>query len=64
MQHVQKHSDNSARGPRAFLRSLAAIAVTLLVLAILAGLFVVLEPRTKNADTTADGSGAYSIPTK
>ncbi|MGW7679198.1 hypothetical protein ACWGID_00565 [Kribbella sp. NPDC054772] len=64
LQQVRRHSGNDARGPRGFFGSLAAILVTLVVLAILGGLFVVLEPRTKNADTTADGTGAYSTPTK
>ncbi|MFF0339702.1 GDSL-type esterase/lipase family protein [Kribbella sp. NPDC004875] len=64
LQQVRRPSGSSARGPRAFFGSLVAILVTLVVLAILGGLFVVLEPRTKNADTTADGTGAYSMPTQ
>jgi hypothetical protein len=48
---------------RAFFGSLAAMIVTLVVLALLGGLLVVLEPRTTDADTTADGTGSYAVPT-
>jgi hypothetical protein len=49
---------------RAFLGSVASIFVTLVVLALLAGALVVLEPRTTDADATAEGTGSYSVPTK
>jgi hypothetical protein len=64
LQHVQKPP---GRDPvsvvRAFFGSLAAMIVTLVVLALLGGLLVVLEPRTTDADTTADGTGSYAVPT-
>ncbi|MFG1907648.1 GDSL-type esterase/lipase family protein [Kribbella sp. NPDC048928] len=48
---------------RAFLESLTAVVVTLMVLAALGGVLVALEPRAKSTDTLV-GGGAYSVPTK
>lgn len=45
---------------QAFLGSLAAIVVTLLVVALLGGVLVVLDPRSTSADTMVGGS--YSVP--
>lgn len=47
---------------RRFLGSVAAIGVTLLVLALLGAVFVVLEPRSTSADSTVGGS--YGVPSK
>ncbi|WP_329004025.1 hypothetical protein OHA18_11595 [Kribbella sp. NBC_00709] len=68
LQQVRDRPDTTVHQPvsalRAFLGSVASILVTLVVLALLAGALVVLEPRTTDADTTADGTGSYSVPTK
>lgn len=61
--HIHPHHERVSL-LRAFLGSVASIFVTLVVLALLAGAMVVLEPRTTDADTTADGTGSYSVPTK
>ncbi|WP_202867955.1 GDSL-type esterase/lipase family protein [Kribbella sindirgiensis] len=45
---------------RAFLGSVLAIGVTLLVVALLGGVLVVLDPRSTSADTAV--SGSYSVP--
>jgi hypothetical protein len=47
---------------RRFLGSVAAIGVTLLVLGVLGGVFVVLEPPSTSADNAVGGS--YSVPSK
>src|SRR5690349_10572778 len=60
--HIHPHHERVSL-LRAFLGSVASIFVTLVVLAVLAGVLVVLEPRTTDADTTADGNGSYSVPT-
>ncbi|MFI5690938.1 hypothetical protein ACIA58_03775 [Kribbella sp. NPDC051586] len=68
LQQARDRPGNTTQAPvsalRAFLGSVVSIVVTLLVLALLAGVLVVLEPRTTDADTTADGTGSYSVPTK
>ncbi|MGW6199930.1 hypothetical protein ACWF0M_27565 [Kribbella sp. NPDC055110] len=46
---------------RAFLGSVAAIVVTLLVVALLGGVLVVLEPRSTSAESTVGGAD-YSVP--
>lgn len=51
-------------GRGSFGASLVAIVVSLLILGLVGAAFVVLEPRTRNADTTADGNGSYSVATK
>jgi hypothetical protein len=52
--------DREPSALRAFLGSLAAIVVTLLVVALLGGVLVVLDPRSTSADTTVGGS--YGVP--
>ncbi|GAA3139051.1 hypothetical protein JOF29_000274 [Kribbella aluminosa] len=50
-------------GVRAFFGSLLAIVVTLLVVAVLGGVFVVLEPRTTGSEALVGGT-SYSVPTR
>ncbi|NIK56010.1 GDSL-type esterase/lipase family protein [Kribbella shirazensis] len=60
LQQVRQRPGDEVSGWRAFWASIVAIVATLLVLALLGGLFVVLEPRSANPGVAAGGS--YGVP--
>jgi hypothetical protein len=66
LQQVGGHPDHARHRQgsrlRAFLGSVVAIVVTLLVLALLGAVLVLLEPRSTSAGSTVGGS--YSVPSK